>query len=148
MKKQLLKNIIMNKLIMLVILMLISLTVFSQPGTPTNSEVKCFPISIVKLITKDLIIGDSAKNLLKITERQLLETENKIILKDSVINSYINKENNYKLIINGERTKFETLEDFNKNLQLSLKKSKFKTKLTSTISITIIGILTGLILIK
>ncbi len=128
--------------------MLISLTVFSQPGTPTNSEVKCFPISIVKLITKDLIIGDSAKNLLKITERQLLETENKIILKDSVINSYINKENNYKLIINGERTKFETLEDFNKNLQLSLKKSKFKTKLTSTISITIIGILTGLILIK
>jgi hypothetical protein len=124
------------------------LTVFSQPGTPTNSEVKCFPISIVKLITKDLIIGDSAKNLLKITERQLLETENKIILKDSVINSYINKENNYKLIINGERTKFETLEDFNKNLQLSLKKSKFKTKLTSTISITIIGILTGLILIK
>jgi len=133
---------------MLVILMLISLTVFSQPGTPTNSEVKCFPISIVKLITKDLIIGDSAKNLLKITERQLLETENKIILKDSVINSYINKENNYKLIINGERTKFETLEDFNKNLQLSLKKSKFKTKLTSTISITIIGILTGLILIK
>ena len=148
MKKQLLKNIIMNKLVMLVILMLISLTVFSQPGTPTNSEVKCFPISIVKLITKDLIIGDSAKNLLKITERQLLETENKIILKDSVINSYINKENNYKLIINGERTKFETLEDFNKNLQLSLKKSKFKTKLTSTISITIIGILTGLILIK
>ena len=128
--------------------MLISLTVFSQPGTPTNSEVKCFPISIVKLITKDLIIGDSAKNLLKITERQLLETENKIILMDSVINSYINKENNYKLIINGERTKFETLEDFNKNLQLSLKKSKFKTKLTSTISITIIGILTGLILIK
>jgi len=133
MKKQLLKNIIMNKLVMLGILMLISLTVFSQPGTPTNSEVKCFPISIVKLITKDLIIGDSAKNLLKITERQLLETENKIILKDSVINSYINKENNYKLIINGERTKFETLEDFNKNLQLSLKKSKFKTKLTSTI---------------
>jgi hypothetical protein len=148
MKKQLLKNIIMNKLTMLAILMLINLTVFSQPGTPTNSEVKCFPISIVKLITKDLIIGDSAKNLLKITERQLLETENKIILKDSVINSYINKENNYKLIINGERTKFETLEDFNKNLQLSLKKSKFKTKLTSTISITIIGILTGLILIK
>jgi hypothetical protein len=128
--------------------MLISLTVFSQPGTPTNSEVKCFPISIVKLITKDLIIGDSAKNLLKITERQLLETENKIILKDSIINSYIYKENNYKLIINGEREKFETLEDFNKNLQLSLKKSKFKTKLTSTISITIIGILTGLILIK
>ena len=133
---------------MLVILMLISLTVFSQPGTPTNSEVKCFPISIVKLITKDLIIGDSAKNLLKITERQLLETENKIILKDSIINSYIYKENNYKLIINGEREKFETLEDFNKNLQLSLKKSKFKTKLTSTISVTIIGILTGLILIK
>ena len=128
--------------------MLISLTVFSQPGTPTNSEVKCFPISIVKLITKDLIIGDSAKNLLKITERQLLETENKIILKDSIINSYIYKENNYKLIINGEREKFETLEDFNKNLQLSLKKSKFKTKLTSTISVTIIGILTGLILIK
>ena len=148
MKKQLLKNIIMNKLVMLVILMLISLTVFSQPGTPTNSEVKCFPISIVKLITKDLIIGDSAKNLLKITEKQLLETENKIILKDSIINSYIYKENNYKLIINGEREKFETLEDFNKNLQLSLKKSKFKTKLTSTISITIIGILTGLILIK
>ena len=53
----------------------LSLTAFSQ--TDTNKEpVKCFPIPIVKQITKDLLSGDSAKAQLKLTEQQLYKTEN------------------------------------------------------------------------
>jgi hypothetical protein len=60
------------------------LTAFSQ--IDTNKEpVKCFPIPIVKQITKDLLSGDSAKAQLKLTEQQLYKTENIVEMKDSVI---------------------------------------------------------------
>ena len=63
---------------MIAILSLSSIA-FSQTGT-NNEPVKCFPIPVVKQITKDLISGDSAKAQLKLTELQLAETE-KIIEK-------------------------------------------------------------------
>ena len=52
---------------------------FSQKDTAI--PVKCFPITIVREIAKDLLIGDSAKALLKLTEEQLIQTENKVALK-------------------------------------------------------------------
>ena len=60
-----------------------SLTVFSQTDTSTN--VKCFPIPVVRQIMKDVISGDSAKAQLKLTEEMLSETEKKVVMKDSVI---------------------------------------------------------------
>ena len=51
-----------------------SLTAFSQTVT-NNQQTKCFPLPVVKKITKDLLSGDSAKAQLKLTENQLIETE-------------------------------------------------------------------------
>ena len=78
--------------------MMLSLTTFSQTGTKT----KCFPESVAKMIAKDLLSGDSAKVQLKLTEEQLLETEKKVDLKDSVITTMKLKEVNYNNVDYGE----------------------------------------------
>ena len=67
---------------MLTSLLLLSLTVFSQ--TDTTNQVKCFPIPTVKKIMKDLLSGDEAKAQLKLTEDQLHQTEQKVVLKERV----------------------------------------------------------------
>ena len=88
---------------------------FSQNAT-SNQQTKCFPLPIVKKITKDLLSGDSAKVQLKLTESQLIETEKKSIMKDSVISLLRVKENNYITIIDAHREKFLTLETHTKKL--------------------------------
>ena len=78
---------------MLITILSLSSIAFSQTGT--NSEpVKCFPIPVVKQITKDLLSGDSAKAQLKLTEQQLAETEKIVEKKDSVISVMRVKEEN------------------------------------------------------
>ena len=60
----------MKKLSVLIAILSLSSIAFSQTGT-NNQPVKCFPIPVVKQITKDLMSGDSAKAQLKLTEQQL-----------------------------------------------------------------------------
>jgi len=123
----------------LISILSLSLTAFSQTGT-NNQPTKCFPIPVVKQITKDLISGDSAKAQLKLTEQQLLETENKVVLKDSVISLLRIKENNYQTIIGAQDHKYSILENHTKKVELNLKKEKIKNKFTS--GLTGIAILT------
>ena len=56
---------------MLISILSLSLTAFSQTGT-NKVPTKCFPIPTVKLIVKDLMSGDSAKAQLKLVEQQLV----------------------------------------------------------------------------
>jgi len=106
--------------------MVVSLTAFSQKDT--TPKIKCFPIPVVKLIAKDLVIGDSAKALLKITERQLDSTIRKTYLQDSVIGTYKQKIDNYDTILSYERNKFNTLQGYTNKLEIDLKTEKVKTK--------------------
>jgi hypothetical protein len=122
------------------------LTAFSQIDTTT--KVKCFTIPIVKLITKDLLSGDSAKAQLKLTEKQLIETEKKVELKDSVINTMKLKEINYQTIINGEKEKFQIVENYSKKLEKDLRKSKAKSGFKSILGTAAIGVLTFLLITK
>ena len=123
-----------------------SLTVFSQTDTTNNT--KCFPIPVVKQIMKDVLSGDSAKAQLKLTEQQLVETEKKVILKDSVINTLRLKEENYQNIIGSEKQKFEIMEKYSKKLEFDLKKEKVKGRFKSIISTGIIVVLGFLIINK
>ena len=113
-----------------------SLTAFSQTATDTvtTTNVKCIPVPVLKMIVKDLMIGDSAKSLLKLTEAQLKETENKVSLKDSVINTMKIKEVNYNKIIDAEREKYKIQEDYSKSLEKALRREKVKNKFTKIIS--------------
>ena len=126
---------------MLISILSLSLTAFSQTGT-NNQPTKCFPIPVVKQITKDLLSGDSAKAQLKLTEQQLLETENKIVVKDSVISLLRVKETNYQTIIDAQNQKFSILEDHTKKVELNLKKEKIKNKFTSGLAGVVIVTLT------
>jgi len=125
--------------------LLLSLTVFSQTDTTTNS--KSFPIPVVRQIMKDLISGDSAKAQLKLTEQQLFETEKKVVLKDSIIISLREKESNLGLIISSEKDKFKIVEDYSKKLEWDLKKEKVKGRFKSIIGTGVIVVL-GFLLIN
>ena len=131
---------------MLITTLILNLTAFSQIDTTT--KVKYFTIPIVKLITKDLLSGDSAKAQLKLTEKQLIETEKKVELKDSVINTMKLKEINYQTIINGEKEKFQIVENYSKKLEKDLRKSKAKSGFKSIVGTAAIGVLTFLLITK
>ncbi len=118
---------------MLISILSLSLTAFSQ--TDTNSQPKkCFPIPVVKQITKDLLSGDSAKAQLKLVGLQLVETEKKVEMKDSVISILRIKENNYQTIIGAQNQKYSILENHTKKVELNLKKEKLKSKFTLLLS--------------
>jgi ParB-like chromosome segregation protein Spo0J len=125
----------------------LSLTAFSQTGT-NNEPVKCFPIPVVKQITKDLLSGDSAKAQLKLTEQQLSQTEKIVEKKDSVISIMRVKEENYNTIIAAQNEKYSILENHTKQLEWDLKKLKVKNKFTSILSGSAILILGTFLIIK
>lgn len=130
---------------MLISILSLSLTAFSQTGT-NNQPTKCFPIPVVKQITKDLLSGDSAKAQLVLTGQQLLETENKVVMKDSIISLLRVKETNYQTIIDAQNQKYSILEDHTKKVEWNLKKEKVKNKFTSILSGGIILTLTFLLI--
>jgi hypothetical protein len=111
------------------------LTAFSQTDTNSKPEpVKCFPISKVKEIVKDLKSGDEAKEQLKLSDSLLVVTEKKVELKDSIITTMQIKEQNYVSIIDAQNQKYKVMEDYSKKLEFQLKKEKVKNKFTSIIS--------------
>ena len=132
---------------MLISILSLSLTAFSQTGT-NNEPVKCFPIPVVKQITKDLLSGDSAKAQLKLTEQQLSQTEKIVEKKDSVISIMRVKEENYNTIIVAQNEKYSILENHTKQLEWDLKKLKVKNKFTSILSGSAILILGTFLIIK
>ena len=131
---------------MLISLLLIKLIAFSQ--TDTSKTEKCFTIPVVKLIMKDLVSGDSAKAVLKLTEVQLAETEKKVILKDSIITTLRAKEINYQTIIDSEKQKFDIMEKYSRKLEFDLKKERVKNKFKSILGTGVIAVLTFFLITK
>jgi hypothetical protein len=114
----------------------------------TLKNIKCFPLPVVKLIIKDLISGDSAKEMLKLTNEQLIKTEEKVTLKDSIINTMKVKETNYVNIIDIQNKKYDILDGYTKKLEFQLKKEKVKGKFKSIFSVGIIGVLSFFLITK
>jgi hypothetical protein len=128
----------------------LSLTAFSQTATDTatTTPVKCIPVPVVKMIIKDLMSGDSAKAVLKLTENQLKETEMKVSLKDSIITTMKVKEVNFNKIIDAEREKFKIQVDYSKGLEKALRKEKVKNKFTKFLSGGVIAAMGFLLITK
>jgi hypothetical protein len=124
-----------------------SLTAFSQAATD-SIPTKCFPVPVVKLIIKDLLKGDSAQAELKSVEKQLVLTEKKVSLKDSVISDMKLKEINYINIIDNQNKKYEVLEGYSKRIERQLKIAKVKNKFTTFISTGVIGVLAFFLITK
>ena len=86
----------LTKLKISIVLLLLSLTSFSQKDT---SRI-CFSYSKAKQIAIDLVKGDSAIAELKITNKLVWQLNEKINTQDSTITLYIAKEQNYISQIN------------------------------------------------
>jgi hypothetical protein len=127
----------MKRLKILISLLLLSLTVFSQKDTATNT--KAFPMPVVKSIMKDLVSGDSAKALLKHTQLILSETEKKVQVKDSIISVFMAKEQNYNKIIDAEKEKFKIQKNYIDKLELQfgkqMKKNAWITIIANSVAI-------------
>ena len=134
----------MRKLIMLILIGMMSLNSFSQNVIDTTSIQLKKPI--VRLVIKDLITGDSFKKELNLITTKYSLLENKVILKDSVINNLNFQINNFNSILSTKGSQLEVTQELNNKLKLEIKKQKFKNKLTAGAGV--VAILVAVLLVK
>ena len=121
------------KLMPLMILMMMSLKGFSQNDTVQSSIQLKKPIA--KLVIKDLITGDGAKEELVLTVDKIQLLEQKIIFKDSIITNLNNQIGNFNSILNTKTDQLKLSRELSEKLQKDLKKQKIKTKLMGGVGI-------------
>tara|TARA_R110000803_G_scaffold159269_1_gene223437 strand:+ start:1117 stop:1521 length:405 start_codon:yes stop_codon:yes gene_type:complete len=130
----------MKKLIPLIVLMMMSLQGFSQTVIDSTSIKIKKPI--VRLVIKDLIKGDGAKEEIKLLSNKLRLLETKVIVKDSVIFNLNGRVTNFESMLNTQSNQIDLSRKLSEKLQLDLKKQKVKTKLMSGAGIlVVVGIL-------
>ena len=132
------------KWMLLIILMITSLESFSQTVIDSTSIQLKKPI--VKLVIKDLITGDGAKNELVLTLGKVDILKQKIVLKDSVILNLNSQIGNFNNILLSKSDQLVLSQQLSKKLQLDLKKQKLKTKLTAGAGI--VAIVGAILLVK
>ena len=117
----------MKKLMPLILLMIMSLKGFSQNVTDSTSIQLKKPIA--KLVIKDLITGDGAKEELSLSLSKIRLLEQKVVLKDSVIKNLNFQVGNFESIMLTKSDQLALSQELSKRLQTDLKKQKLKTKL-------------------
>ena len=131
---------LVQKLMLLIILMMMSLIGFSQNDTVQSSIQLKKPIA--KLVIKDLITGDGAKEELVITSDKIKLLEQKIVLKDSIITNLNSQIGNFNSIMSTKTDQLALSRELSEKLQADLKKQKLKTRLVGGVGIAVaVGIL-------
>ena len=126
----------MKNLILLVPILLLSLSSFSQ--TDTSKVVISTPIA--KLIVKDLILGDECREELKLTQDKVLKLQSREQQKDTIINLLEQKDTNNQFIINSQTSQLQLSQQLSQELHKELKGQRNKTLLWKVG--TILGIAT------
>ena len=111
----------------LILLMMMSLKGFSQNVTDSTSIQLKKPIA--KLVIKDLITGDGLKEELTLSISKIKLLEQKVVLKDSVIENLNFQVGNFESIMLTKADQLSLSQELSKRLQSDLKKQKLKTKL-------------------
>lgn len=119
----------MKKLKLLIPLIMLSFISFSQSVIDTTSIRLEEPIA--KLVIKDLITGDEAKEELSINENKFQLLEKKLVFKDSIIFNLNTQVGNFDIIINTKSNQLSLSKELSEKLQKDLKKQKIKTKLVA-----------------
>jgi len=114
----------MRNQILLIILLLVSFKSFSQKDTIVSLKQP-----IAKLVIKDLITGDGAKEELRKTVELLQLEQKKIVIKDSVIGNLDIKVTNLESIITKKNEQFGLESEKSLELEKELKGEKRKTLL-------------------
>jgi hypothetical protein len=140
------------KSLLLGLMILVSTVCFSQTNnnrtTPINkidTTKLCFPVEVGRQILLDLNECDKNKELLKLTEKEVVELNNKITQKDNIITSLNQKDSLSSVIITKTEEKFKIVNDDNEKLRKDMKKMRTKhiivESITGFISATLIYII-------
>jgi hypothetical protein len=121
---------------------LLIILAFILPLIVKSQDTIKIPTPVAKTIAKELVGCDSAKAILALTKEQLALTENKVVLKDSIIANHIKKENVYKQVITNQEQKFELQGQWVNELRKQNKVLKTKLTFTRVISILFTGFIT------
>ena len=136
----------MKKLILLISLVLVTLTSFSQTVTnqTQTDSIVALKIPTAKLIIKDLIKGDGALIELEETKKVLSLTNQKIVLKDEIILTLNSKITNLDYIIIQKDEQFKLEREKSESLLKELKSEKKKTflyKVGTIVGVVAVGVL-------
>tara|TARA_R100000700_G_C3066721_1_gene78881 strand:- start:100 stop:477 length:378 start_codon:yes stop_codon:yes gene_type:complete len=101
---------------------MMNFTSFSQ--TDTDSTSIQLEVPIVKLVIKDLITGDAAKEQLVVTDTIIQNKDLQLKTKDDMILNLNNQITNFNKIISTKDQQKQIQENLQKDLEKALKKAK------------------------
>ncbi len=142
------RSLLMKKLMVLIILLTMSLVSFSQTDTNNKDSVVVLPSNIARLVIKDLLRYDATKLELKVTQELLLNTENKVANQSLIIKQYEIKDGQWKQMVTNYDAQVLAYKNMTNDLQNDLRKSKLKTFYNKFGLSVIIGGLTYLYITK
>ena len=123
----------MRKLILLTLILLTSLSSFSQIDTTkvkvTDTSRVVLPYRVAKLVVKDLISGDGLKLEVKTLNQLLLETNNKLETQSILVTNLESQVFNYQTIIDQKDLQLGTSSELTEELNKQLKKEARAKKL-------------------
>lgn len=128
--------------------LLVFVPLFSFGQIKKDTTQICFPYSVGKQIALDLNKLDQLTELVKLTEKELKETQNKVEIQSNIIETMELKEDNYELQIQKEEEKFKIVEEENEGLRTDIKKLKTKNTIIEIVGGAIIGALTYIAVFK
>ena len=112
----------MKRLIVLIILIMMNFTSFSQTGTDSTSI--RLEVPIAKLVIKDLITGDAAREQLIVTDTIIQNKDLQLKTKDEMILNLNSQITNFNKIITTKDKQKQIQENLQKDLEKALKKAK------------------------
>jgi hypothetical protein len=113
----------MKKLIVLTVLLLTSLSSFSQTDT-TKVQIK---VPVAKLVIKDILKGDGCVEELKLTQDKVIKLEARETQKDTIISLLESKDKNNQFIINTQKDQLQLSKELSEQLHKELKGQRTKT---------------------
>jgi|TARA_R100001443_G_scaffold112226_1_gene125625 hypothetical protein len=128
----------MKKLLLSILLVTLSFTSFSQNDTDSTSIQLEVPVA--KLVIKDLISGDGAKEELIINSEKVNLLNQKLVLKDSVIANLNSKIFNFNSMLDTKSNQLTLSQELSKKLETDLKKQQLKTKLMGGAGIVAVAV--------
>ena len=113
-----------------------------------KSNLVCIDTTIARRIAIDLVAGDVCKEELQLTKNNLMLTQYKVKLKDSIINKMEEKEYDLNDIISKKDDMFKGQEEISKSLKKELRSQKSTSFLYKILSLLGICSTTYLIITK
>ena len=123
------------KYLLIILISLLPIAVKSQDTSIKMST------STARRVAKDLVICDSTKAMLEVTKEQLSLTEQKVVLKDSIIDQHIHKGIMYEARIQNEQDKFKIQGMWVEDLRKQNKKLKTNLTFTKIVLSVALGVL-------